>query len=283
MGYAKRKTVNSKNIPLYPSVALWARREVATTFKGLRGRLITLVHNYFMINTKITGRIYHVVDKTTNEIVKVGSTTRALHFRMRERGYKNKYTNHFLREVRTITSSELDWYEKGSPYCPFLWHLFAAEHIEIVRQGTFNKGPLSNKISPLVQKFAGFDGSVSGKIGGLERFKLYGSPATFEGRQLGGFHNAGIKKGPKGGLRRFELHGSPQTKEGSQKGGRKAAITNALTGWSKRLGFIQGAANVKSGLLAKVASSGGKLGGPKGMHTRWHTNRGIISSTCKFC
>jgi hypothetical protein len=42
-------------------------------------------------------------------------------------------------------------------------------------------------------------------------------------------------------------------------------------------------APVTSGRLASIASSGGKVGGPKGMHIRWHVNRGIISPSCSMC
>jgi hypothetical protein len=37
------------------------------------------------MNTPIVGRIYHVVDKTTQEVVKVGSTIRTLEKRFKER------------------------------------------------------------------------------------------------------------------------------------------------------------------------------------------------------
>jgi hypothetical protein len=33
----------------------------------------------------------------------------------------------------------------------------------------------------------------------------------------------------------------------------------------------------------KFGKISGKIGGPKGMHIRWHVNRGVISSQCKHC
>jgi hypothetical protein len=124
-----------------------------------------------MMNTPITGRIYHVVDKTTGEVVKVGSTITSLVRRFRSGGYE-KYTNHFLCEAKSISSSEADWYEPKNPFCPFLWHLAASEHLEILKMGTFRKNSLSNKQSPLDQKYFGFDSrDERSSLGGLTQGK----------------------------------------------------------------------------------------------------------------
>lgn len=118
------------------------------------------------MNTPIVGRIYHVVDKTTGEVVKVGSTIKSLEHRFKGYDYVKKYTNHFLREAKIIKSDDLDWYDPTDPFCPFLWHLVASEHLEILNTDTFRKTRFSNLQSPLDQKYFGFDGSVAGKIGG---------------------------------------------------------------------------------------------------------------------
>jgi hypothetical protein len=112
------------------------------------------------MNTPIVGRIYDIVDKTTGEIVKVGSTIRSLKKRFSYPDYRTKYVNHFIREFKTIQSSDADWYEQGNPFCPFLWHLVASEHIRMLEAGTYRKDRFSNKWSPLNQKYHGFDGTT---------------------------------------------------------------------------------------------------------------------------
>ena len=107
------------------------------------------------------GRIYHIIDNTTKEVIKVGSTIRTLHQRFREKDYKRKYTNHSIHEARIIESSDIDVYDKNDSKCPFLWHLVAAEHLEIFKMGTFRNGHLSNKFSPLAQKHRGLDQEFS--------------------------------------------------------------------------------------------------------------------------
>src|ERR1700733_3072673 len=123
------------------------------------------------MNTLVVGRIYHVVDKATGEVIKVGSTIRRLDQRFNQTDYKRKYPNHFLKEFKVIQSSDVDWYDPKDPYCPFLWHLVASEHIEMVKANTFRGGPLSNQFSPLDQKSSSkfgvsHFGSIGGKIGG---------------------------------------------------------------------------------------------------------------------
>lgn len=224
------------------------------------------------MNTLISGIVYHVVDKTTGEVVKVGSTIRSLEERWNEYD-KNKFSNHFLRVVKTIESSESDCYSPNDAKCPFLWHLIAAEHMEITRMRTFCNGPLSNKLSPLVQKYSGFDANEWAKIGGRM------------GGEVGGIKARNEKLGI------FKSHS-----EVSRKGG----LSNVKSGHLRRIssaggkasGPIQGRKNAenKTGFcgrsFAKMSEDGkksGKIGGPKGMHVRWHVNRGIISPACKYC
>lgn len=54
---------------------------------------------------------------------------------------------------------------------------------------------------------------------------------------------------------------------------------NVESGHIAALGRAQGCRNVKSGLLASVAS----LGGRTANHTRWHVNRDRVSRTCSLC
>lgn len=221
------------------------------------------------MNIPIIGRIYHVVNKTTSQIVKVGSTIRALEKRWSF--YPKNYSNHFLRLVKEIVSSDLDWYDPKNSGCPFLWHLVAAEHLEAVRMETFNNGPLSNKISPLLQKYTGFDSSSFAKAGGE-----VGGIKTRD-KKLG-IHNPKFNKtvaARKGGLKSVE---SGHLQSVSSKGG---LACGALMEKEKKGIFSPDYDRVAAG--RKYGKISGKIGGPKGMHTRWHVNRGLVSNQCKYC
>ena len=220
------------------------------------------------MNTLIIGRVYHVVDKTTGEVVKVGSTIRTLEKRWNFYD-KEKFSNHFLRLVKEIKSSDLDWYDPDNSKCPFLWHLMASEHMEIVRAGTFNSGPLSNKLSPLVQKYNGFDANEAAKLGGVT-----GGFATWNKKT--GIHSPDFDRAPTS--RKVGLH--------NVKNGHLAAISSA---GGKVSGLIQGRKNAESGRMREVQ----KMGLGAGAHTNWHIN-GAYSRTgnwigpksnpdCKFC
>jgi hypothetical protein len=223
-----------------------------------------------MINTLITGRIYCVVDKATEQVVKVGSTIRTLEKRWSFYD-KEKFSNHYLRLVKEIKSSEEDWYDPENSDCPFLWHLMAAEHLEIVKAKTFDSGSFSNRVSPLVQKFGGFDAIEAGKIGAL-----IGGYASLD--MLRGIHNPDFDHTPgarKGGLKNVE---SGHLQSISSKGGKACG---ALMEKEKKGIFSPNYDRVAAG--RKYGKISGKIGGPKGMHTRWHVNRGIVSSQCKHC
>lgn len=206
------------------------------------------------MNIPKIGIVYHVVDKNTSKVIKVGSTAKSIKIRFRHPDYKRKYKHHFLKSIRVIKSSESDWYEPNNPLCPFLWHLVAIEHIEMIKAGTYRKGPLSNQVSPLTQKASGLDGVIGGQIGG--------------------------KIGGKTTARKYFTR-EHQSEAGKARG----------RSWKKyftqehqsRVGRLGGTVARDSGQLASVCSLGGKAIGAKNMHVRWHVKRGIVSSNCKFC
>lgn len=225
-----------------------------------------------MVNTSIIGRIYHVVDKTTGEVVKVGSTIQTLAKRFGT-GYKRKHSNHFLREVRIIQSGDFDWYKKGDSYCPFLWHLVTAEHIEMLAMDTFRKGPLSNQESPLDQKFRGFDGSEYGRIGAL---------ATSRETRVRGGITTGQRNAASGYM--SKLGKNPLYRETHVQNGRIAGRKRVESGFfssehqskvGRISGKISGRKNAESGHCARIAGLGG--------HTRWHVKKGVISKSCGLC
>lgn len=232
------------------------------------------------------GRIYHVVNKITGETVKVGSTIQTIDGRWY--GYnKKKYSNHFLREVRTIQSNDLDWYKKGDPYCPFLWHLVAAEHLEMLKQGTFKLDKFANQKSPLDQKFFGLDGAVAGKIGGRIGGKIAGREALEKGTGIfapGKNVKGGKIQGPIQGHKNASVPG--RMSEMGKVGGRKTADLKKGIFAPENLG-MGGRVNAKSGHLARIASSGGKVGGKRVVatmnHKHWHVRRGIIKLECALC
>lgn len=212
------------------------------------------------------GRIYHVVDRATNQTVKVGSTIRTLEERWKTYD-KEKFSNHYLELVKEIQNNDFDYYDPNDANCPFLWHLLASEHLEMIKCGTYQNGPLSNKLSPLVQKYIGFDAVEASKLGG----------------RIGGLLSRDTKIG---------IH-SPNFNRSST--GRKSGLKNVKSGHLKSIsslggkasGPISGKRNAESGWMLKVQKmglgKGGKIGGPKGMHTRWHVNRNVVSPNCKYC
>ena len=234
-------------------------------FRGLVGHLITPVDN---MNISIIGRIYHVVDKTTGEVVKVGSTIRTLEKRWNFYD-KEKFSNHFLRLVKEIESSDLDWYSPDDSKCPFLWHLAASEHMEIVRIGTFNNGRLSNKLSPLIQKYIGFDANEAAKFGGA-----MGGIVTRDKKV--GIHNPDFDHGVTGRINGLANVRSGHLRRISSSGGKVS-------------GAIQGQKNAESGRMREVQ----KMGLGIGAHTNWHVNGAYsktgnwispkINPNCKFC
>jgi hypothetical protein len=268
-----------------------------------------------MINVPKIGRIYHVVDKTTLDVVKVGSTIYSLHKRFNAE-YRRKYNNHFLQEVRTIESSNLDWYDPNNSDCPFLWHLAAAEHMEIVRMGLFNNQRFSNKISPLVQKAIGFDGSVAGSIGGFisgvinasnghmaslgrsgigprTSHRLHPDLAKSIGRrnvESGQIQALGRKNVESGHLRRIT------TSESCSKGGKLGGRKNVESGHMERMrskitpemrsdigrkgGIVAGQIAVETGQLLSLLTPEHQA---FASHSRWHVRRNIVSPTCKLC
>ena len=225
-----------------------------------------------MTNTPKIGRVYHVVDKTTGEVVKVGSTTQTLKKRFSGQNYKGKYVNHFLVEVHRIESSEYDQYEKGNPFCPFLWHLIASEHLEILRARTLRKGVMSNHQSPLDQKFFGFDGSLYGRAGN--------DALTKEMRSRGG-KTTGKRNADSGFMASLGRNTSHEVRvRNSSKGGRKRVESGFFSrehqmNIARSGGLVSGRNNANSGHCARIAGLGG--------HTRWHVKKGVISSSCAIC
>jgi len=222
------------------------------------------------MNTPRTGILYHVVDKLTGKTVKVGSTITSLSVRWKSYN-KKKFSNHFLKEVRRIESSEFDVYESKNPRCPFLWHLVAMEHLEILKQDTFKKGKFSNQLSPLDQKYFGFDGhSAAAAIGAQNQ--------SLEDKARGGRTQGPIqgKKNLESGLwkRVVSLGGIASGKSKSPAKQKANAENGKRFGrWSVESGHLS---NLRTPEHQKEASLAG-------VHKRCHVNRGIKNPKCKFC
>lgn len=225
------------------------------------------------------GLVYHVVDKTTGKVVKVGSTINTLKRRWVYYN-KEKFNNHFLKEIKRLVSDDLDWYEKGNPHCPFLWHLIASEHLEILHQGTWRRGKLSNQVSPLDQKYFGF-------------LDAHLSTARF------GAMNQSIADKARGGYTQGPIQGPQNVKSGLW--ARVVSLGGIASGKSKseakqkanaKNGKRFGKWSVESGHLAdlrtpehqsKAGRLGGTKGGPAANHLRWHVNRNIVNPKCLLC
>lgn len=216
-----------------------------------------------MKNIHKVGIVYHVIDKANGKVIKVGSTICSLNRRWNKYN-KLLYNNHFLKEQKVITSSELDWYEPRNPHCPFLWHLVASEHMEMIRLGTFKSGSLSNKVSPLDQKYFGFDAesfcSSSGFTTMLRKVGIFGlSEENKIKSRIKGGQTAGHKARESGQLR---------NKVGADKLNKTGIFA---PGMKSKGGKVSGAQNALNGVLEKAR------------HTHWHINRGILSGSCKLC
>jgi hypothetical protein len=224
------------------------------------------------MNTKITGRIYHVIDKSTGNVIKVGSTTRRLDQRFNQTDYKKKYRNHFLVEVKIIKSDDSDWYDPKISDCPFLWHLAASEHMEMMRVGTYRSGPLSNFFSPIDQKYFSRFGlselsSMGGKIGGSSNVRSgHLKSISSKGGLSGGFSNGHIN-----GLALAKAHKGVCAPGIAAKGGRIG-------------GPKAGKMAVESGQLEGLRTPEHQSkAGRSANHNRWHVNRNIINPNCKLC
>jgi len=226
------------------------------------------------MNVPITGRIYHVVDKTTGEVVKVGSTVRSL--KVRWWNYNKKiYSNHFLRLAREIQSSEQDVYDPNDLRCPFLWHLVAAEQMEIFKMGTFRKSKLSNLHLPLFQKFNCFDKIESIKAGASLGGKISG---VLSRDNKIGIHNPDFDHASAGrisGLMNVESgHLRKISSAGGKASGTIVGKRNAESGWMSKLG---------KSVPFEVRSERSKIVGPRAMHIRWHVNSGKSNPRCSLC
>ncbi len=239
-----------------------------------------------VLNICKIGRIYHVIDKTTGGVVKVGSTIQSLQKRFNEWDYKKKYTNHFLREVRVLESSEFDWYDPKDRQSPFLWHLIAAETLEIVKQDTFNKDSFSNWASPLSQKLFGLGGDYGYKgqsLGGRRSGALAVKNKT-------GIHSPDFDRSLPGSInspaqlmaKRANLK-IGRTKEHQIKAAEQAGKKNIKSGWIFELGKSQGSKNAASGHCARISHLGASLGATTRNHNQYHVKRGKISATCPLC
>jgi hypothetical protein len=176
-----------------------------------------------------------------------------------------KYKNHFLKEVHVIHSSEFDWFEKGNPDSPFLWHLIAAEHMEMLRAGTFRRGPFSNQQSPLDQKFCGFDGVEFSILGGFVQGKKNvqsGHWATLQTREhkVMAAKVAGAKARDTGQINSIKTYAS------SALGAKNQKIEDKARG-----GSTQGNRNVKNGHLERIR------------HIKNHVKRNVVFPLCRFC
>ena len=225
------------------------------------------------MNISVVGKIYRVVDKATNKIVKIGSTTRTIQQRFGQSDYKRKYKNHFVEEVKTISSSELDWYDPNDSYCPFLWHLAASEHLEMLSARTFRTSDLSNLFSPLDQKFFNRFGShhlssLGGQIGGRTHVS--------SGHLKSISSKGGLSSGPSNG----RVNGTALFK--AKKGLFKYPSIAVRGG--KAGGRVSGRIAVESGQLASLRTTEHQSKASKSAnHNRWHLNRNIVNPNCSLC
>jgi general stress protein YciG len=153
----------------------------------------------------------------------------------------------------------------------------------------------------LIQKYSNFDGAFSGKIGG----KIGG---LISGRKLADSGFLASLRTPEHQRKAAKAAGilSVKNKTGihnpdfdrtsaSRKGGLVNVESGHLQSISSKGGLACGALmeKEKKGIFSpdydrvaagrKYGKISGKIGGPKGMHIRWHVNRGLVSDSCKHC
>jgi hypothetical protein len=190
------------------------------------------------------GYIYGIVDNQTKRIVKIGSTIKRPSRRFSQTDYRTKFVNHSVVTLRVMRSGGLDWYEKGNPDSPFLWHLIAAETLAIFHYGTFLKDKYSNLAIPLLQKLGGFDGArgglIGGKIGGKAAAKVNMASGQFREFQRRGRQSHNI-----GHWARASGHASKLGKSGL---GTKAQGHAVLSERGKRVGQLA----IASGQLTRI-------------------------------
>jgi hypothetical protein len=129
-----------------------------------------------------------------------------------------------------------------------------------------------------------------------EIMRANGLKAVESGQLLAAAKKGGLIQGPINGRLNVEnghldrIRKLPQAKEAQ-----KRNVLLALAGCTmesrmrggKVGGKIGGRKAVEIGHIFKIQKAclgmGGKIGGPKGMHRRWHVNRGIVKEGCKLC
>lgn len=206
----------------------------------------------------ITQHIYKIFNLFTGCAEKVGITSNA---KRRLNQYKRepwwKKDVHQLIVYRTIERHNLTEEDYGV-------YAAAVEHMEICRNKTWDTQGGRNIISPFLQR-----------LGGPELCREF----AYSGGIIGGRRTAAIP----GHMAEMGRIGGSATKETTE--GRKGncgKATNETTNGRKRNGGLIGghiSGGSKAGKLRM--SSLGKIG--SGLHTRWHTNRGIIKEGCELC
>lgn len=211
------------------------------------------------------GIVYDVVNLSTGECVKGGSTTQKLSERWAQKHYlngKGKYSGYGLIEAFRIGQ------QANEPDDLFRWHLYVKEQQHILQSGyKESKHPLRNIQLPL--NGVPDAGSLA-SLGGFRTQELY--------------PNLSKENGRKGGRKNVE---SGHLTKISASGGRVAGRIS---------GPIQGRKNVESGLLARARllciGVGGRTNAKSGhcarisglgVHANHHVKPGILKLGCKYC
>jgi hypothetical protein len=168
--------------------------------------------------------------------------------------------------------------------------------MEILRVQSYRKGPLSNQISPLDQKYFGFEAREFSKLGSANRSeedKIKAGKIAGRIRVESGFFTTEhqSKAGKKGGL----IGGKIAVETGQIEKARDNIDKEKQRKAAGIAGIINGRKAVESGKLASLrtkehqqkAFEAAMLKDPdhqrRAGHVRWHVNRGIVSPTCSFC
>lgn len=129
----------------------------------------------------------------------------------------------------------------------------------------------------------GYAGGMNLTFPGSKDYKNVG----LLGAAIGGSIGGPIVRDKKLGIHSLYFDHSNAGRKGGLKVVESGHLQSISSAGGKVSGALVGKRNAETGRMKEVQKAGlgkgGKIGGPKGMHTRWHTRRNISSPFCVFC
>jgi len=155
------------------------------------------------------------------------------------------------------------------------------EQVEIVDQLDLNE--LETIWMFRFHTWRGYDGGMNLTFPGSKDYKNVSSL----GASVGGVISGQLAVKNKTGIHNPSFNREEASRKGGFKNVESGHLQRISSAGGKASGAVVGKRNADSGRMREVQQmglgKGGKIGGPKGMHIRWHIGRNLTSSTCAYC